>query len=692
MHKDWNQVLKDLPLLHDSSHAHFQLVSPFAPSGDQPKAICELYDNLKHGIHHQVLLGATGTGKTYTMANIIQKNNRKTLVIAHNKTLAAQLYSELKELFPHNHVEYFVSYFDYYQPEAYVPRTDTYIEKSSKANDEIKMMRLSTLNSLVNYEDTIVVASVASIYISSSPETFGKYKLFLKVGLEMSMKQVREALVRLQYERSMDNLQAGTFRQNGDVIEIVTGYDEKASIQISFFGDEIESITKRDSFNGTVLEKLDAYVVYPANEYVADHDFFEHGIAQIEAELQDRIKYFNSQGKLLEAQRIEQRTRWDMESLLEFGTCNGIENYSVYLEGRQPKSTPYTLFSYFEQSPWLLIIDESHMTIPQIKGMYETDRSRKQTLIEYGFRLPSAADNRPLMFDEFESKQCDTIYVSATPNPYEIEKSQHHIVQQIVRPTGLLDPLVEIHPTKHQMDDVLGLIHQQIKKNERCFLNVMTIRMAEELTKFLQSNNIKAAYLHNELKTLERSKILNDLRRGLYDVVVGINLLREGIDIPEVSLIAIFDADKPGFFRSEKALIQIIGRAARNANGKVVMYADEITPAMQLAIEETKRRREIQEAYNLEHQITPKTIEKSIRDDLSLVKNADVDKFKQSKSKKDKETIIKDLTKQMLDAAKDRDYEKAAKLRDIIIDLELELNIKQTKQAFLKDKHNHQED
>ncbi len=692
MEQDWKTKIKDLPLLHDQNHPRFQLTSPFAPAGDQPKAIYELYENLKDGVHQQVLLGATGTGKTFTMANIIQKNNQKALVIAHNKTLAAQLYSELKELFPHNHVEYFVSYFDYYQPEAYVPRTDTYIEKSSKANDEIKMMRLSTLNSLVNYDDVIVVASVASIYISSSPESFVKYKMFLKVGLEISMKQVREGLVRLHYERSMDNLQAGTFRQNGDIIEIVTGYDEKYSIQISFFGDEIESIIKRDALNGTIIEKLDAYVVYPADEYVADYDFFDHGLKAIEQEMQERVKYFNQLGKPLEAERIEQRTRWDMESLLEFGYCSGIENYSVYLEGRKPHSTPFTLFSYFEKEPWLLIIDESHMTIPQIKGMYETDRSRKQTLIEYGFRLPSAADNRPLMFDEFEAKQCDTIYVSATPNPYEIDKSHHMIVEQIVRPTGLLDPVIEVHPTKNQMDDVLEQIRKQIAKNERSFLNVMTIRMAEELTKFLQNNNIKAAYLHNELKTLERSKILNDLRRGLYDVVVGINLLREGIDIPEVSLIAIFDADKPGFFRSEKALIQIIGRAARNASGKVIMYADEITLAMHLAIEETKRRREIQEEYNRIHHIIPKTIEKSIREDLSVLKNEDVDKFKKSSSKKDKESIIKDLTKQMLDAAKERDYEKAAKLRDIIIDLELEMNLKKTKKEFAKEKRNQTKD
>lgn len=676
MNKDFNEKIKNLPLLHDPEHQHFQLVSPFEPSGDQPKAIYELYENLKNNVHNQVLLGATGTGKTFTMANIIQKNNRKALVIAHNKTLAAQLYSELKELFPHNHVEYFVSYFDYYQPEAYLPRTDTYIEKSSKANDEIKMMRLSTLNSLVNYDDVIVVASVASIYISSSPESFSKYKIFLKVGQEFPMKTLRENLVRLHYERSMDNLQPGTFRQNGDVIEIVTGYSENYSIQISFWGDEIESIIKRDALTGNVIEKMDAYIVYPADEYVADRDFFETGIKQIEDELKHRVAEYNSQGKYLEAERIDRRTRWDIESLLEFGYCNGVENYSLYLEGREPGSTPYTLFNYFEKEPWLLIIDESHMTIPQIRGMYETDRSRKQTLIEYGFRLPSALDNRPLMFHEFEKKQYDTIYVSATPNEYEIDKSKHHIVEQIVRPTGLLDPIIEIHPTKNQMDDVLEQIRKQIAKNERCFLNVMTIRMAEELTKFLQNNNIKAAYLHNELKTLERSKILNDLRRGLYDVVVGINLLREGIDIPEVSLIAIFDADKPGFFRSDKALIQIIGRAARNANGKVIMYADIVTPAMQKAIDETKRRRDIQELHNKEHNITPKTIEKSIREDISLIKHEEIDVFKKSKSKKEKESIIQDITKQMLQAASNRDYEKAAKLRDILMDLEAELKSK----------------
>lgn len=657
----------------------FNIKKPFEPQGDQIKAINELTENFNKGINKQVLLGATGTGKTFTFANLIQKLQKKTLVMVHNKTLAAQLYMELRELFPNNRVEYFVSYFDYYQPEAYIPRSDTYIEKSSQTNDEIEMLRLSTITSLASSEDVIVVASVAAIYASISKADFEKYAHKIRVGQEITIKELRQSLVKLNYQRNDISLTPGTFRSKGDVLDIALGYTDEYFIRISFFGDQIEEIYTASALEGKKIKSLNEFIITAATEYLADIDQIDNAVEGILEELKERVIYFNKENKLLEAQRIDQRTRYDIEAIQEFGFCSGIENYSRFLENRLPGSTPYTIFDYFktdESNDWLLIVDESHITLPQIRGMYNTDRSRKETLVEYGFRLPSALDNRPLQYDEFLNKLDKVIFVSATPNEWEIDYSNNTIVEQIVRPTGLLDPKIEVRSTKNQMEDLLNELQIQKENNERTFITVMTIRMAEELTHFLQERGVKTAYLHNELKTLERSKIINNMRRGLYDVVVGINLLREGLDVPEVSLVAIFDADKPGFFRSDKSLIQIIGRAARNANGRVIMYADEVTTAMENAIVETNRRRLIQEKYNKEHNIVPKTIIKPIREDVKGFKDdkVDVDLFNASKSVDERKAIIKDLKTKMIQAANERNYELAAEYRDTILELEAEMD------------------
>ena len=643
----------------------FELIAPYQPSGDQPKAIEQLISNLKTN-KYQVLLGATGTGKTYTIANIINKTQRKTLVLAHNRTLASQLYLELKAFFPNNHVEYFVSYFDFFQPEAYLPRTDTYIEKNAQSNAEIEMMRLSTLNSLSNYDDVIVVASVACIYPTSSQDDFNRYRLFLKINTNYEITYIKNTLVTMDYKFNAIELKAGTFRLKGDVLEIMFGFDNNHIYRLSFFGQELEKIVKVNSLTGEVVEKMNTILITPANEYVLNRDNAQDALSRIEQEMHERIKFFKANNRLLEAERIEQRTKYDLESLKEFGVCPGIENYAAQLENRKPGETPYSLLDYFKNDEWLFVIDESHISVPQMRGMYNTDRSRKETLVEYGFRLPSALDNRPLMFDEIFSRTNQTIFVSATPNDWEKEVSNNCIVEQIVRPTGLLDPIIEIKPTKYQIDDLINEILKQREKNQKTFVSVITIKMAEELSEFLKQRGIKVAYLHNELKTIERSKILYDLRKGKYEVVVGINLLREGIDVPEVSLMVIFDADKPGLFRSEKSLIQMIGRAARNVDGRVIMYADSQTKDMINAINETNRRRKIQIEFNQKHNIVPKTIIKEISNALF---DQDDDINNLIKKNKSTEQIIKQLKKEMLNAAKNQEYELAAALRDKITEL-----------------------
>ncbi len=651
----------------------FVLTTDLKPIADQITAINQLVDNIKHNVKSQVLLGATGTGKTFTIANVIEKLQAKTLIIVHNKTLAAQLYGEFKELFKNNNVEYFISYFDFYQPEAYKPALDLYIEKNAQRNNDIEMMRLSTINSLATSSKVIVIASVAAIYASVSPNDYDEFKFLIKKNEKINYKQFQYQLVKLQYERNQIDLKPGTFRINGDVIEIAPGTSDSYIIRISLFGEIIESIHLVDSLTGSVLKKEEYFIIPPANEYIMNESRFNEGIKRITKELDERIEYFKKNSKLLEAQRIEQRTKADIESLKELGFCPGIENYSRHLELREEGETPYTIFDYYDKNDWLLVIDESHMTIPQIRGMYNTDRNRKQTLVNYGFRLPSALDNRPLNFKEFNSKIKHIIYCSATPNDYEIKESNNIIVQQIVRPTGLVDPSLEIHPTKDQIDDLITQIKKRITKNERTFVTVLTIKMAETLTEYLKNKHIKVAYLHHGLKPLQRSKILNDMRRGKYDVIIGVNLLREGLDAPEVSLVCIFDADKPGIFRNSHALIQTFGRAARNVNGHVIMYADSISKDMKIAIDETNRRRDIQIAYNKKHHIIPKTIIKEIRDDfisdeqMKLMEAA----YNAKKKGKEKQTkAIKRLRKEMLAAAKNKEYEKAAYLRDLIIELD----------------------
>ena len=648
----------------------FDLVSKYKPSGDQPKAIKELVDGINSGKKNQVLLGATGTGKTFTIANVIKETNKPTLILAHNKTLAGQLYSEFKELFPNNRVEYFVSYYDYYQPEAYVPSKDLYIEKDSSINDEIDELRHSATSALINRKDVIVVASVSCIYNIGEVEDYKNHMLILNVGDEISKESILERLVDMLYERSVNDFSRGTFRAKGDTIEIIPSYERKNGIRIELFGDEVEKISEFDVLTGVTINNKKSVSIFPASHFVTSPEKIDEAIKRIESELEARLEEFNKEGKLLEAQRLRERCRYDIDMLNETGFCHGIENYSRHLALRDEGSTPTTLIDFFSKD-FLLVIDESHVTIPQVRGMYNGDRQRKQTLVDYGFRLPSALDNRPLKFDEFESKLNQVIYVSATPGDYELELVDNKVTEQIIRPTGLLDPLIDVRKTKGQIDDIIYEIRERIKKNERVLITTLTIRMSEELTNYLKEMGIKVAYLHNEIKTLERLNIIRNLRLGKFDVVVGINLLREGIDIPEVSLIVIMDADKQGFLRSGRSLIQTIGRAARNKNGKVIMYADTMSEAMKEAITETERRRSIQEAYNQEYHIIPQTIQKEIRDVVSNVE----EEQKQEKvkySKKDKETMIRNLEIEMRKAASQMDFERAMELRDIMFELSIE--------------------
>lgn len=645
----------------------FKLVSKYKPSGDQPEAIKELVEGIQEGRKEQVLLGATGTGKTFTIANVIAEINKPTLVLAHNKTLAGQLYNELKELFPENRVEYFVSYYDYYQPEAYVPSTDTYIEKDSSINDEIDELRHSATSALISRDDVIVVASVSCIYGIGEIEEYKKKMLTLNVGDSIDRDIVLKKLVEMLYERNDIDLKRGTFRVRGDALEIIPAYERTNGLLIEWFGDEIDRISEVDTITGHILKDKRTVSIFAASHFVTDEDRLKISIERIEKEKDERVKYFKENNKLIEAQRIEERVNYDMEMLGETGFCRGIENYSRHIALKGEGESPNTLIDFFPKD-FLLVIDESHVTIPQVKAMYNGDRARKMNLVDYGFRLPSALDNRPLKFEEFQSKINDVIYVSATPGDYEMARTDR-VVEQIIRPTGLLDPRIEVRPTKNQIDNLLEEINKQIDNNERTLITTLTIRMAEELTNYLKSLDIKVAYLHNEVKTLERLKIIRDLRLGKYDVVVGINLLREGIDIPEVSLIAIMDADKQGFLRSTRSLIQTIGRAARNSNGRVIMYADGISDSMREAINETERRRSIQEKYNLEHNIIPKTIIKDIADVVSNETDKKIEK-EEKLSKKERLDLIDNLTKEMKMAASNLDFERAMELRDIIFDLE----------------------
>ncbi len=647
----------------------FELVSEFSPMGDQPAAIDELVQGIQEGKKEQVLLGGTGTGKTFTFANVIARVNKPTIVLSHNKTLAGQLYSELKEFFPHNRVEYFISNFDFYQPEAYIPKSDTYIDKEAQTNYEIEMLRASAMNSLLDREDVIVVASVASIYGLGNPDAYKEMIFSLRVGDEIDRNEFLSFLVDRQYHRNDIEQTKGTFRVRGDTIEIVPGHTESYIIRIELFGDEVDRICETDPITGKTIASYNAYTIYPADEYVTNKANMLRACDTITEELKDRLEYYSKEGKPLEYERLDQRTRHDVEMLREVGICPGIENYSRHIDGRQPGQRPYCLLDYFPDD-YLLIVDESHVMLPQIRGMYNGDRSRKSTLVEYGFRLPSALDNRPLQFDEFEQLVNQAIYVSATPGDYELEKVNHHTVEQIIRPTGLLDPIIEVRPIENQIDDIISEIQIRIEKDERVLITTLTKRMAEDLTDYLKEFGLKVAYLHSDTKTLERTEILRELRLGKYDVLIGINLLREGLDLPEVSLVCILDADKEGFLRSHRSLIQTIGRAARNENGKVIMYADSITDSMRSAIEETERRRDIQKAYNKEHGITPRTVKKEIREAIhgqEVVETA-VNIVKKSKkvNKKAKAELLAELEAQMKEAAKALDFERAMELRDTI--------------------------
>ncbi len=646
----------------------FELISNYKPSGDQPEAIKKLVDGVKKGDKKQVLLGVTGSGKTFTMANVIKEINKPTLILAHNKTLAGQLYAEFKELFPKNHVEYFVSYYDYYQPEAYVASTDTYIEKDASINDEIDELRHAATSALLNNNDVIVVASVSCIYGIGEIEEYEKKILTLEVGMEIKRETILEKLVEMLYERNDIDFKRGTFRTKGDIIDIIPVNEHTKGVRIELFGDEIDSLKEFDPVTGAITKTKKTITIFPASHFVTSDEKLQKAIVNIREELDERLKYFKDNNKLLEYQRLSERTNYDLEMLSETGFCRGVENYSRHLALKEEGATPTTLIDFFRKN-FLLIVDESHVTLPQVRGMYNGDRARKEVLVDYGFRLPSALDNRPLKFDEFEDKLDQVIYVSATPGDYELEESSQ-VVEQIIRPTGLLDPIVEVHPTKNQIDDLVNEINKRVENKEKVLVTTLTIRMSEELTQYLKNLDIKVAYLHSEIKTLERLRIINELRTGKYDVIVGINLLREGLDIPEVSLVAIMDADKQGFLRSSRSLIQTIGRAARNANGKVIMYADEISESMEIAINETNRRRKIQEEFNKEHGIIPKTITKKITE---IVTNEIKDEKQPEKmSKKDKEKLIVRLETEMKEAARNLDFERAMELRDILFELKAE--------------------
>lgn len=654
----------------------FKIASNFDPQGDQPKAIAELAKGIHEGKRHQTLLGATGTGKTFTMSNVIKEVGKPTLIIAHNKTLAGQLYSEFKEFFPENRVEYFVSYYDYYQPEAYVPSTDTFIEKDASINDEIDQLRHSATSALFERDDVIIIASVSCIYGLGNPEEYKDLVVSIRVGMEMDRSELLRKLVDVQYTRNDIDFKRGTFRVRGDVVEIFPASRDELCIRVEFFGDEIDRVSEINYLTGEVLREREHFALFPASHFVTREEKMKIAIERIEKELASQLEKLRSENKLLEAQRLEQRTNYDLEMMREMGFCSGIENYSVHLTLRPLGSTPYTLLDYFGDN-WLIMIDESHVTLPQIRGMYNGDQARKNVLVEHGFRLPSALDNRPLKFEEFESKARQLVYVSATPGPYELEHTDE-MVEQIIRPTGLLDPKIEVRPTKNQIDDLLSEIQERVDRNERVLITTLTKKMSEDLTTYLKEAGVKVNYLHSEIKTLERIEIIRDLRMGTFDVLIGINLLREGIDIPEVSLVVILDADKEGFLRSERSLIQTIGRAARNEKGEVIMYADKMTDSMKYAIDETERRRSIQMAYNEKHGITPQTINKKIHDVISATVDTNETNDDQRKevpkklTKKEREKTIKNIENEMKEAAKALDFERATELRDMLFELKAE--------------------